>query len=234
MNLCKTAEDEKDSSRIPTKANIKAAMCWLVQGCKGGDSLLFYYTGHASKVRDTDGDERDGHDEALCPVDYETEGRILDDEINTTIVRPLPHGVTLHAIIDTCFSGTLLDLPYICRVNRGGYYLWENQYRRHHSTKGTQGGLAICISACDEHQTSGDTTTFTGSPAGALTYSFVQLLEEEENLTYGQLLDAIRNKVHEAQKAANRGYPLAYHLWQEPQLSASESFDIHLKEFIIL
>lgn len=47
--------------------------------------------------------------EALCPLDYETHGPIIDDEINATIVRPLPHGAKLHAIIDACYSGTVLD-----------------------------------------------------------------------------------------------------------------------------
>ena len=60
----------------------------------------------------------DGYDEALCPLDSETEGLIIDDEINDTIVKPLPHGVRLHAIIDSCHSGTVLDLPFLCRMNR--------------------------------------------------------------------------------------------------------------------
>lgn len=103
---------------MPTKQNIRSALRWLVQDCQPGDSLVFHYSGHGAQVRDRDGDEIDGLDESLLPVDYETEGRILDDEINATIVRPLPHGVILHAIVDTCFSGTLLDLPNVCRINR--------------------------------------------------------------------------------------------------------------------
>lgn len=79
---------------------------------------MFHYSGHGSRVRDRDGDELDGHDEALCPVDYETEGKILDDRINDMVVKPLPRGATLHAIIDTCYSGTFLDLPFLCRMNR--------------------------------------------------------------------------------------------------------------------
>ena len=79
---------------------------------------MFFYLGHGSQVRDHDGDELDGYDESLLPVDYETEGRILDDELNVIIVRPLPRGATLHAIIDSCFSGTFLDLTNVCRINR--------------------------------------------------------------------------------------------------------------------
>ena len=79
---------------------------------------MFYYAGHGCQVPDEDGDEVDGYDEALCPVDYKAVGMILDDEINATIVAPLPRGATLHSVIDTCFSGTLLDLPFLCKINQ--------------------------------------------------------------------------------------------------------------------
>lgn len=94
------------------------ALRWLVQGCQPGDSLVFYFSGHGSRQQDNDNDEIDGFDETLCPLDYETAGKIVDDEINDTIVRPLPHAATLHAIIDACHSGTILDLPFVCRMNR--------------------------------------------------------------------------------------------------------------------
>ena len=67
---------------------------------------------------DTNGDEVDGYDEALCPLDFETSGVIVDDEVNETLVRPLPRGAKLHAVVDACHSGTILDLPYLCRFNR--------------------------------------------------------------------------------------------------------------------
>jgi hypothetical protein len=94
------------------------AMRWLVQGVQSGDSLVFHFSGHGSRQRDHNMDEIDGYDETLCPVDYTTEGMIVDDEINATIVRPLPHGAKLHAIMDACYSGTVIDLPFVCRMNR--------------------------------------------------------------------------------------------------------------------
>lgn len=112
------AEEETDPYRLPTKQNMRMALYWLVQGCQPGDSLLFHYSGHGSRQRNFSGDEVDGYDETLCPLDFETQGMIVDDEINATIVRPLPHGVKLHAIIDACHSGTVLDLPFLCRMNR--------------------------------------------------------------------------------------------------------------------
>ncbi|EOY22712.1 Metacaspase 1 isoform 2 [Theobroma cacao] len=113
-------EEETDPHKRPTKHNIRMALNWLVQGCQPGDSLVFHYSGHGSQQRNYTGDEVDGYDETLCPTDFESQGMIVDDEINVTIVRPLPHGVKLHAIIDACHSGTVLDLPFLCRMDGGG------------------------------------------------------------------------------------------------------------------
>ncbi|KAL3843760.1 hypothetical protein ACJIZ3_001163 [Penstemon smallii] len=224
--------EEEDYDHIPTKKNIRAALRWLIQGCQAGDSLVFHYSGHGSQVRDESRDEVDGYDEAILPLDYQVEGRILDDEINATIVRPLPRGAKLHAIIDTCFSGTLLDLPNVCKINREGYFKWEDHQIPHAAYKGTSGGRATSISACDDHQNSGDTTAFTGIATGALTFSFVQALKQEPRLTYGRLLMVM----HETIGAVRQGVGLNSnepHLSQEPRLSCSEKIDIHSKRLCI-
>lgn len=77
---------------------------------------MFYFSGHGLRQPDFYEDELDGFDETICPVDFKTEGMILDNEINDSIVRPLKKGVTLHAIIDACHSGTILDLPYVYNI----------------------------------------------------------------------------------------------------------------------
>ncbi|VAI11561.1 unnamed protein product [Triticum turgidum subsp. durum] len=38
-------DEERDPCRQPTKANIRMAMHWLVQGCSSGDSLVFQFSG---------------------------------------------------------------------------------------------------------------------------------------------------------------------------------------------
>ena len=38
--------------------------------------------GHGSQVRDLDGDEEDGYDEVICPLDFKTAGPIVDDEMH--------------------------------------------------------------------------------------------------------------------------------------------------------
>lgn len=102
---------------MPTRKNILAAFRWLRDGAKCGDSLIFHYSGHGGSVKDTDGDEEDGMDETLIPVDYEKAGHIVDDEVHDVLVRGLPKGVRLTAIMDCCHSESMLDLPYVYTVN---------------------------------------------------------------------------------------------------------------------
>ena len=49
-------------------------------------------TGHGSRVRDQDGDEEDGYDETLVPVDFQRSGQIRDDDIFKMLVKPLRAG----------------------------------------------------------------------------------------------------------------------------------------------
>ncbi|KKA26095.1 hypothetical protein TD95_003543 [Thielaviopsis punctulata] len=97
----------------PTKANILRAMSWLVAGAKPNDSLFFHYSGHGGQTKDLDGDEDDGYDEVIYPVDFKIAGHIVDDQMHDIMVRPLQPGVRLTAIFDSCHSGSALDLPYI-------------------------------------------------------------------------------------------------------------------------
>ncbi|KAM7478980.1 hypothetical protein LguiA_027193 [Lonicera macranthoides] len=119
------------------------------------DSLVFYFSGLGLRQPDFYQDEHDGFDETICRVDFKTEGMILDNEINDTIVRPLKKGVTLHAIIDACHSGTILDLPLIYNIKEDK---WDDNRPPSGVYKGTSGGLAISFSACRDDQLATDTT----------------------------------------------------------------------------
>nr|AXQ06491.1 metacaspase [Vriesea carinata] len=237
-------DDQTDPYRIPTKHNIRMAMYWLVQGCQAGDSLVFHYSGHGSQQRNYTGDEIDGFDETLCPLDFETQGMIVDDEINATIVRPLPSGVKLHAFVDACHSGTVLDLPFLCRMNRSGRCVWEDHRPRSGTWKGTSGGEAISFSGCDDNQTSADTSAFSRvTPSGAMTYCFILAIEKGHGTTYGSILNYIRSTIRSTGDAISGGpistllamlftggSPLGG-LRQEPQLTSNEPFDVYNKPF---
>ena len=103
---------DNDRNNMPTRSNILRAFQWLKAGAQPGDSLFLHYSGHGGSTKDLDGDEPDGMDETLIPVDYEKNGVILDDEIHEILVAGLPKGVRLTAIMDCCHSGSAMDLPF--------------------------------------------------------------------------------------------------------------------------
>ena len=84
----------------------------LVSESSAGDSVFFHYSGHGGRVRDEDGDEDDGYDETLIPVDYQSSGQITDDIVYSELVGRMPAGSTLTCLMDCCHSGSILDLPY--------------------------------------------------------------------------------------------------------------------------
>ncbi|EXC21083.1 hypothetical protein L484_017093 [Morus notabilis] len=237
-------EEETDPYRRPTKHNMRMALYWLVQGVQPGDSLVFHYSGHGSQQRNYNGDEVDGYDETLCPLDFETQGMIVDDEINATIVRPLPAGVKLHAIIDACHSGTVLDLHYLCRMDRNGRYVWEDHRPRSGVWKGTNGGEVISFSGCDDDQTSADSSALSKiTSTGAMTYSFIQAIERGHATTYGNILNSMRSTIRNTDNDLGGGIvtflltmllsggSLSGGLRQEPQLTANVPFDVYAKTF---
>ena len=90
-----------------TKAAMVAAMNTLLAGAAAGDDVVISFSGHGTYQPDSDGDEIDGLDEALCPHDIQTSGGALtDDEIRVIFANRKP-GVKLLFIADSCHSGTV-------------------------------------------------------------------------------------------------------------------------------
>ncbi|EAU92175.2 metacaspase [Coprinopsis cinerea okayama7 len=112
-------DDQDHPRRIPTKENILtpgsqiAAANWLVADAAPDDALFFHFSGHGTHVKDHDGDEHDGRDEAICPVDFDSAGLIVDDQLHDLLVKPLPVGCRMTVLFDSCHSGSALDLPYM-------------------------------------------------------------------------------------------------------------------------
>lgn len=107
------SDDQTMARGVPTKQNIIDGMRWLVKDSRPSSSLWFSYSGHGVQLEDKNGDEDDGFDEAICPLDFETAGLLSDDEMHDILVTPLRQGVRLTALFDSCHSGTALDLPYM-------------------------------------------------------------------------------------------------------------------------
>ncbi|KAJ7602831.1 caspase domain-containing protein [Roridomyces roridus] len=97
-------DDSPNPRGRPTRQNIIDAMRWLVTDARPNDAFFFHYAGHGGQTPDLDGDELDGYDETIYPLDYERAGHIVDDEMHDIMVKPLPAGCRL----TSCHSGTAL------------------------------------------------------------------------------------------------------------------------------
>lgn len=88
------------------------------------------------------GDEEDGYDETLIPVDFQQHGQIRDDDLLRILVHPLKKGVTMTCLMDCCHSGTVLDLPY--RFTADG----DKMVRQRNFDFGTLMGNPEAVFAC--------------------------------------------------------------------------------------
>lgn len=171
------------TSEKPTRDNILKNFRNLLNNSKDGDLLFLLYSGHGSYVLDRNKDEKDGYDEIIVPSDLKA---ILDDELKTIIQTYLKPNVTLFAMFDACFSGTILDLKYQYLDS-----LNYNNYTENNNNLDTQGNVLL-ISGCTDEQTSAD-ATFNGKPNGAMTWSLLESIKQKPNMTWRELIKNMRN-----------------------------------------
>jgi len=201
-------DDERDARSQPTRKNILNAMRWLVKGAQKHDALFFHYSGHGGQTRDQDGDEVDGYDEVIFPLDYKSKGTITDDDMHDIMVHPLPPGCRLTSVFDSCHSGSVLDLPYVYHAS--GRLKGSAVTRRFKSERSTPADV-ICWSGCKDSETSADTTEG-GTAVGAMSYAFIKVLRRNPKLSYQDLLRGLRE--------------ISKQYKQEPQLSSSHRIDL--------
>ncbi|EIW85876.1 hypothetical protein CONPUDRAFT_78523 [Coniophora puteana RWD-64-598 SS2] len=205
-------DDTTHPRRMPTKKNMLDGMKWLVKGARPHDSLFFHYSGHGGQVPDKDGDEIDGLDEVIYPVDYKTAGIIVDDEMHKIMVKSLPPQCRLTAIFDSCHSGTALDLPYVYHHDgrlRGNQV--TPAWREYKSSSAD----VISFTGCRDDQTSADTNQG-GDAVGAMSWAFRESLSKNKDQSYQSLLMSIRALLKDNYK-------------QKPQLSSSHPIHTTLR-----
>jgi hypothetical protein len=178
-----------NTSIKPTKNNILNAFKNLLINSKAGDLLFFLYSGHGSYTQDKNGDETTGYDQMIVPLDLDA---IVDDELKSIIQLNLKPNVTLFAMFDSCFSGSVLDLKYqyIDSLN------YDN-YTEHDKQCDTPGNVFM-ISGCTDYQTSAD-STFNNTANGAMTWCLLESLKQKPNCTWRELLKLMRDVLKSSQ-----------------------------------
>ena len=171
------------TTKKATRINILEGFKNLLMNCQAGDLLFFVYSGHGSYAIDRNGDEKDGRDELIVSCDLQG---VLDDELKTLIQTYLKADVTLFALFDSCFSGSVLDLKYQFMDSLDYDKFTENSKQLE-----TQGNV-IMISGCTDNQTSAD-AVFEGKANGAMTWSLLESLKQKPNINWRELVVNMRD-----------------------------------------
>ncbi|KAF8524378.1 caspase domain-containing protein [Hysterangium stoloniferum] len=122
---------DDEQGPLPTRNNIRKAIQKLTAGARHGDRFFFSYSGHGTQIDNEDGRELDHLDEVILPYDatvkkgyshhdrnrWDRDTIIIDNELHDWLVDTLPSETYLTVVLDTCCSGTAMDLKFIRHVD---------------------------------------------------------------------------------------------------------------------
>jgi hypothetical protein len=203
-NITVLRDDDK-SFKNPNKKNIIEEFKELIQKANKNKSseIFFHYSGHGTYERDSNGDETDGKDEYICPVDLNC---IKDDEIRS-MLNNLNNNTTLLSVMDCCHSGTGMDLPFLFNQVGGKMQIIQNNSK---SYKSLLGKKIYALSGCRDDQTSADAYNVysvlsdtnpkfeisnSNKAGGALTSTLLKLLNSNSSLNFTNILPSLQTNL---------------------------------------
>jgi hypothetical protein len=211
---CRNIQLLTDDTRVkPYRFNIVQALRSMLRSARRGETVLFHYSGHGAAIPDKSGDEKKnnpkglGMDSTIVPLDSMINGMITDDDLRSLFAANIPAGVTAICVIDSCFSGTSVDLRYCFDMT----YPVDKPYDEM-SQYPVLPGQVICISGCTDAQYSEEVYVDRGVVAGAMTWLLIELLKSSKKsgkrITWRELLTSMK------------GILVANGIPQSPQLSS--------------
>lgn len=200
---------------LATHANITKALEKLAKESKKGDLVYIHFSMHGQPFEDLNGDEDDGWDEALIPVDaqmlysegvYDGKNHLLDDELevyfNDIRSKLGPEG-QLVVILDACHSGTASrgDDDHI-RGTREGFSRSGKVYTPDR-TKETNDYFAVAtekeqspvmfIEACRSYQINKEVRDVeTNTWYGSLSFYIAQAMKANQAVCSDEWIEAIK------------------------------------------
>lgn len=207
------------SDEAATKQGIlDAIQAYLVEKAQPGGVAYFHFSGHGQQVADDNGDELDGYDEAIVPINspmvfspgiYEGGNLIRDEELGSLLdkVRQKlgPNG-HLTVVLDACHSGTGTRGSGIAR---GTTEIMASPEYKAGNTKATkertglegikeERNLApmVAFFGAAQHQLNFETKDDAGKGVGSLSYAFCKKLSAApKGTTYRGLFEQIRTEM---------------------------------------
>jgi hypothetical protein len=220
-----------------TGAEIRKRIVSLVESADPGDTIVIQFSGHGSFVPDSNGDEPDGTDECICPVDTRR-GYITDDELFDLFSAGKP-GVQTVLIADSCHSGSIAKFAPVTTPSAAdgttsaqrrvrflppAAFLEDTELRSLGDKRGLRRASApgrratLTLSGCQDTEFSYD-DFFLGRPNGVFTYVALEALKSlPMGTTYREWYAAIRRKL------PSQLYPQTPNLYGPRKMQNSEVF----------
>lgn len=206
-----------------THAGITKALEKLAKDSRKGDLVYVHFSMHGQPFEDLNGDEEDGWDEALIPVDaqmqysegvYEGDKHLLDDELEgyfDKLRSKIGSTGQLYVVLDACHSGTSSrgDEERVRGIRdgftrSGKYYIPDrkketNEYFKIPTSKG-QSSVTI-LEACRSYQLNkevrdADTNVWYGS----LSYYIAKAMKEYKIGSSNDWIDYVKTAMSQNKK----------------------------------
>ena len=199
-----------------THAGIIKALENLTKNSKKGDVVYIHFSMHGQPFEDLNGDEADGWDEALIPVDalmqykkgvYEGKNHLLDDELEThfnNLRTKLGTTGHLYVVLDACHSGGGVrgDDDHV-RGTQEGFTRSGKEYKPDRTketndyfkvpTKTGQSPI-ICIEACRSYQVNKEVRDANNNKwYGSLSYYIAQAMKNNKAVGSDAWVEFIKN-----------------------------------------
>jgi len=184
--------DGASPNLLPNRVNILRELTTIIANSKMSSEIWIHYSGHGTYIRDTNGDEVDGRDEAIVPSDVNI---INDDQLLTIFSQSK---CLTYLMFDCCHSGSICDLQW-----RFEYVPVRRNYMRYNESKRVLSNPnIIMISGCRDNQTSADAYNIeTKMAMGAMTNALIDSIRANNyNATflkiYADMCGWLKNKGH--------------------------------------
>ncbi|MEO8391508.1 MAG: caspase family protein [Chloroflexota bacterium] len=209
--------------RLPTYANMVAAIQGLTQRCSPGDSVYIHYSGHGGRATTHYPDIKpNGQDEGLAPVDIGTADYLRDVELAYLFKALVDYGLILFVVLDCCSSGgairgeatargidvldtTLRSNISVIASSEALVATWQTlNSDSDTATRGLEGVLLglpepkgyTLLAACRAHESAYEFPFASGQPNGALTYFICESLNALGfGITYRHLYNRVLGNI---------------------------------------
>ena len=214
-----------------TKAGITKALSLLVSQCKAEDIVYLHFSTHGQPFEDDNGDEDDGWDESIVPVDapieytkgkYEGENHLIDDELHkfcTRIRKAIGPKGMLYVVIDACHAGkaSMGIEEEVIRGTKAGFTRSGKYYRPQKLERGnfyqipssTSLGNVMFIEACRSYQVNKEIVE-KGKYYGALSYYINQVLSNQQLTNDSKWVDKVRVMMSKDHRLTNQNMVIEY------------------------